>query len=235
MTHSYPGQEPVHPAGPYAGEPYHKIGSLEVLTPLALVTAGALTFFTVLQAVATFLFIEDYRNAARAGDTGWEVTTWADLVSVPLFATLVIAYVCNCLWLQRARSNVLGLGGDPSAHKRSAVWVWLGWWVPIVSLWFPYQVVRDVWNESQAPKRESVGLGWWWLTWLVGTLASQAADRLSVSNSIVLTNGLVDTIVVLYTISAVAALVGVGLWARIVLQITRAQRERAARQGIMMR
>ncbi len=53
------------------------------------------------------------------------------------------AAVVTCLWLWQSR--VLAEAVSPGrGHARSRVWVWLGWIVPVVAFWFPYQVVRDV-------------------------------------------------------------------------------------------
>jgi hypothetical protein len=38
------------------------------------------------------------------------------------------------------------------ARKRSETWVWLGWIVPIVSFWLPFQVVRAI-VDAQDPAR----------------------------------------------------------------------------------
>jgi hypothetical protein len=52
---------------------------------------------------------------------------------VLLLPALLAAYIATCLWLNRAR-NLLEERGSGYPHTRGQIWVWLGWWVPIVSL-----------------------------------------------------------------------------------------------------
>lgn len=77
-----------------------------------------------------------------------DLLTWDQLLDFPLVASLVVAYVGTCLWLARARANSLALKGGPGEVERSGAWVWIGCWLPIVSLVMPYHVVREVWQAS---------------------------------------------------------------------------------------
>jgi uncharacterized protein DUF4328 len=92
------------------------------------------------------------------------VATLSLLVGI---ATFVLA---GC-WLALARRNADRIA--PEQQRRSKGWVWLSWIVPIVNLWFPKQVIDDVWRSTvrdpAQPRTE-----WWWgtfiaavaLTWL---------------------------------------------------------------------
>jgi hypothetical protein len=67
------------------------------------------------------------------------------------------------------------------------VWVWLGWVIPVVSLWFPYQVVRDILRATcGAVRGVSVPrnlLGPWWTSWLLLAWAMQIGDRLALTDA----------------------------------------------------
>jgi Domain of unknown function (DUF4328) len=75
-------------------------------------------------------------------------------------------------WLalaSRARENAVLIA--PDRVRRSAVWAWLGWLVPIVSLWFPKQIVDDSWritsSSAAAGQRGRYrGTGMWWGLWI---------------------------------------------------------------------
>lgn len=222
-----------YPQGPYAPPPPSPVQSLQVLSILAIVTTVAFAATTALASLAFFAVIDDYRQSASLDRSAWDTLTWADAVAVPAFLFMVAAYVCNCLWLGRARSNVVALSGGEGPHARSKIWVWLGWWVPIVSLWFPYQVVRDIWAESTAPQRLGAGIGGWWTAWLIGMGATQAHDRLLSSRS-PLTDGTIDVMAGMAAVSAISMVVGAVLWIRLVVRISRAQVDRAARQGLVL-
>ncbi len=90
---------------------------------------------------------------------------------------LLIAAVLTIIWLNLVRRNTEAL--SPKAfHERSAVWVTLGWVVPIVNLWFPFQVVRDIQhglhpNPSvrRAPAVAGHLAGYWWFLSLAAFFA----------------------------------------------------------------
>lgn len=88
-------------------------------------------------------------------------------------------------WLFRVRDNSEALSPEPHQHSRK--WLTLGWVVPIVSFWFPKQIVDDIWVASTPGRVLGVGLGharrpglvWaWWLAWLCAGLVSNVAARL---------------------------------------------------------
>ncbi|MBX6749451.1 MAG: DUF4328 domain-containing protein, partial [Micromonosporaceae bacterium] len=89
------------------------------------------------------------------------------------------------VWLFRARANAELL--SPWPHRRARPWLIFGWFVPVVSLWFPKQIIDDIWTSSKpgafawtrdlATARRS-GLVWaWWLAWLAGTWITQVINR----------------------------------------------------------
>lgn len=200
---------------------------LDILSIVALVSSVAVGLLAVLQGITVWTTVDDYRRAIETDTAAWDVFSWAELLSIPLFGALVVAYVCNCLWLARARANTLVLTRGAARHDRGVTWVWLGWWVPIVAFWFPYQVVRDVRDGSiEYVQRKPLGL--WWAAWLVWNLTSRVGDRLATSRD-VLSENTITTMAVFTSISAIAAAVGCFLWFRIVLDVTRAQEASAFR------
>ncbi|MFD9741661.1 DUF4328 domain-containing protein [Umezawaea sp. NPDC059074] len=81
----------------------------------------------------------------------------------------IAAGVVFIVWLWRARRNSVALYGW-EGHRRESVWVGWAWFVPVVNLWFPYQVVQDVYRPST---RLSGGVvRWWWGVYLVRNGAS---------------------------------------------------------------
>jgi Domain of unknown function (DUF4328) len=102
----------------------------------------------------------------------WTAIAWvryadgADHSSM-MAVTLAAAWVVASVWLGRLRDAAEVVA--PGSVRRSAVWTWLGWLVPIVQLWFPKQVVDDAWTAlsrlpGRAAKRRT---GWWWAAWVV--------------------------------------------------------------------
>ena len=202
---------------------------LDVLSVLAIVSALALTGFAIISGLVVWTSVDDYRRAIDTQTKAWDVLLWSDLASLPLIPAAVAAYVCNCLWLARARANSMALTQGKALHRRERTWVWLGWWMPVVSVWFPFQVVQDVRKASVRPTEMHRGhLGLWWTAWLTLLFCWRVSDRLAVSNR-VLSEGEITFMALAATVSAVAAAVGGLLWVRLVREISRAQ-EATARQ-----
>ncbi|MEV0849686.1 DUF4328 domain-containing protein [Streptomyces sp. NPDC049954] len=90
--------------------------------------------------------------------------------------TLLLSVLAFLLWLRRARDNADVLA--PGAQRYRRMWLLLGWFVPVVALWFPRGIVVDVWRAGArgglAPeeRRTPWYVNVWWLLWLWSTVAS---------------------------------------------------------------
>ncbi len=182
--------------------------------------AVAVTAVQVLAWVTSFGAAEEFERAARAGTPSAEVLTGYDAVGLLLVPVQLAAAIVTCLWLWQSR--VLAEAVSPArGHARSRVWVWLGWIVPVVALWFPYQVVRDVRAATVvAPRR---GLGWWWAGWLLWSVATNVATQLTTLSSA----GAAGTFALLpvaETVGTAGLVLALVLWVRTVREITAGQR-----------
>lgn len=139
------------------------------------------------------------------------------------FGLEIGSWICTSIWLSKARRNVEAL--RPKApHERSAIWVTLGWVTPIVALWFPYQVVRDIGTTPATdtePARRPPHLGWWWGTFILLGILWHFSVRGDPQEFPAL-----DTIAFVVTIAAavVGPVAGI-LWIRIVQFIRADQRQ----------
>ncbi|MFD2796134.1 DUF4328 domain-containing protein [Promicromonospora vindobonensis] len=177
----------------------------------AIVAACCLLFVEL--AELAILLVTGGRGGAVAGieiGLGFRFDPNGDTVSL-LFG--LAAFAAAGVWLQASRS--FAEAANPVARfTHGRVWTWFGWWVPVVFLWVPYGVVRDVRRALVPNGGHRVALGLWWSFWLLSglrVLASSSADAEIIVRSV-----------------AVAALtVAFGWWVRIIREITRAQ-EKAA-------
>lgn len=78
-------------------------------------------------------------------------------------ATVLVALLATGYWLLELRRIVAGTAPDVP-QRRDTFWAVGGWVIPIVSLWFPYQLVADLNRALQARVRGLLG---WWVTWLL--------------------------------------------------------------------
>ena len=190
------------------------------LRGLAIGTIVVAALYTVLQVVSTVLAWQAqarYTEAGERGESAANIVTPYELTSLLWFPVLIGAYVVTCLWLFQARKN-LELIGPTLTHARRRGWVWAGWVCPFVSLWFPYQVVRDVARDQRGFTTSPV-VGAWWAFWLIAFALTQVSGMLVPADEVdvdsVSALGPVTTACTLVTVVALA------LWARVVRDVTR--------------
>lgn len=111
-------------------------------------------------------------DSASRYDSLIQAFGWLDMLV--LLATAVIW----CLWQYRlAKSFPLGV------LERSAGMHAGSWFIPIVSLWFPLQNMRNLWDACR-PARGRAVLGWWWALWVVGTLVTRWAYSMDMGEDV---------------------------------------------------
>ena len=103
---------------------------------------------------------------------------------------LVVAF---CMWVHRASKNLQAL--EVVGQRFSPGWA-VGWWfVPIMNLFRPYQVTREIWRGShpsvtrQDPQAWHSAaltpiLGWWWGIWLASNFVLLGAWRALTSDDV---------------------------------------------------
>jgi hypothetical protein len=89
----------------------------------------------------------------------------AGIVALLLRVALIPVFL---VWFYRARKDANGRG---QRQRWSPGWAIGAWFVPIVYLWFPYQIMADIWRANLSAERRNrpaVLPGFWWGCWLVG-------------------------------------------------------------------
>jgi hypothetical protein len=118
------------------------------LRPLLVVWPLALAASSVSLASSVQQVIDNKSTSSTA--TGWDYI--GNVGSVLSIALLVV----RILWLVRAGDVGRRLG---LPARRQPVASALGWIIPILNFWWPYQGVRDLFPVPERPGRR---LGWWW-------------------------------------------------------------------------
>jgi hypothetical protein len=95
---------------------------------------------------------------------GWIVVL--DLASLVVLAAVIMMII----WSYQAASHARALHYPASL---GVIWAVLGWLIPIVNFWFPYQVLRDCLPATEAAGRRLVLR--WWLLYIFGSLVFAAA------------------------------------------------------------
>jgi len=158
------------------------------------------------------------RDADRA-DSLYDDVTSAQLVA--LAATVVVYLV----WFLRVRVNAEVF--NPFGHSKKRAWAGWGWFVPVVSLWFPRRIMLDIWDASSpAGTRAPQGLvNAWWTLWIVSLVTNRTG--VSAYNRAETAEEIQDAVVqlALSDFSDIAAAV---LAILVVLRLTRMQHEKAS-------
>lgn len=142
---------------------------------VAIGVAVAWVVVSVLTAVVASLTkgeMQAWVEGAGGDDSGYALIAVLAVVEVLL---MLAAWIAAGIWLLGIRRVATATArGYP--HRRSEVWAVLGWVVPVVSLWFPYQVVADALSSLRG--RSKALLPVWWTCWLVAMIGGNATGRL---------------------------------------------------------
>jgi hypothetical protein len=101
---------------------------------------------------------------SAAASLGSTVVPDLGLVMTLLFLPLIPVFI---VWFYRARKNADGRGW---CQRRRAGWAIGAWFVPVIFLWFPYQIMADIWRAG-LPADQRTRPAWlpitWWACWLL--------------------------------------------------------------------
>lgn len=128
--------------------------------------------------------------------------------------TNLVALIATGVWLVRIRT-VAQWAAPGDRQRRSSSWAVLGWIVPVVNLWFPYQVVAD----ASRALGSSVRTFWpWWIAWLAlnfATVLDSSGGELASAQEL-------TTWIRSQQLVAVVAVLACILWWRVVRSTTQA-------------
>ena len=171
---------------PHAAEEFQQVGTVG---KIAIGLLGASTVTHLLSTWSdwnTYSVVHRYLSGLPGVDDADlnRADAIAKVTAVPNVIVSVAAAVVFVIWLWRARVNSEVF--CQADHRRSHGWVLASWFVPGPNLWYPKQIVDDVWLASD-PKtpvyaddlrrfRIFALTSVWWVTW-VGALAFDVVVR----------------------------------------------------------
>ncbi|WP_420121026.1 DUF4328 domain-containing protein [Nakamurella sp.] len=90
----------------------------------------------------------------------------AVLLDLACFVATAIVFL---IWFRRLRINAGWWA--PQVQRRSQGWAVGGWFVPVVNLWFPFTIARDILAGSRPPgsadRSGQTVVTLWWIVWIV--------------------------------------------------------------------
>ncbi|MDQ3789612.1 MAG: DUF4328 domain-containing protein [Actinomycetota bacterium] len=142
--------------------------------------------------------------------------------------SLLAAAAVFLTWLWRTRVNAERL--CRAEHRLARGWTIGGWFVPVVNLWFPRQIVDDIWRTSRpgvpadtyrvAGLPQSPLVSAWWYT-LLANVAVVVLLRVETRGAVTL--DVLRSAALYGTVSTLLLLVAAVLLSQVIRQITRWQ------------
>jgi hypothetical protein len=113
------------------------------------------------------------------------IDTFSTLVGVINIIVFILTAVTFIQWFRRAYYNL---------HLQNISWLrwkegWAAgaWFVPIISLYVPYQIMKDIWSatlykiqkKNDTSEFSSEIIGWWWAAFLCSNIISNVQTQLN--------------------------------------------------------
>jgi len=133
---------------------------------------GLANILTVLMAavvtvIATRLTVQQF----SLGSAHWRDYFIGSVLNSTADFTIAGLSILFVVWFRRARIDA-ELQDYP--QRRARGWAFWGWIVPIVNLWFPFQIMGDIWRAG-LPALERAKTAWlpvlWWACWLLAAIS----------------------------------------------------------------
>ncbi|MEV4319408.1 DUF4328 domain-containing protein [Actinocrispum sp. NPDC049592] len=164
---------------------FNGIGTYRSTSVIAKVATAGIVLSCAVDAITTGIKWTQYNTITDyLAGTAHEADLIAadDLASTwtwPFLGIWLAAGILFLIWWYQTYQNATWLAGADS-QRLSSGWAIGAWFCPIVNLWFPDQMVTDVWRAS-SPRRTAgtAMIHVWWVTYLVGNLLTFYASRVS--------------------------------------------------------
>jgi hypothetical protein len=128
-----------------------------------------------LAAALTILLAASAAAAVAAGAEAALAATFlaaGDFTAILLYLPLIPVFL---VWFYRARKRADGRGQE---QRWGPGWTIGSWFVPIVGLFFPFQIMADIWRANLPAERRARTawlLGFWWGCWIAGDILGAIA------------------------------------------------------------
>jgi hypothetical protein len=169
---------------------------MKTLKPNGQRAKNAITLIWIVFSLEIVSFISGYfqydllQSAAYGPITPLDVTLndmREQIIGVIYLIVYIVSTVTFIQWFRRAYFN-LHLRVDNLLHPEG--WAAGSWFVPIISLFRPYQIMKELYEESsELLEKKGMNdndlstsyLGWWWALWIFSSVVGQFVFRYTMS------------------------------------------------------
>jgi len=169
---------------------------MENLKPNGQRAKNAITLIWIVFALEIISLISGYfqydllQTVANGGEISTETATANDTREQMIGIIYLIAYIISAItfiqWFRRAYFN---LHLKVNHLSQTEGWAAGSWFVPIISLYRPYQIMKEIYQETKEllikkgidykQSFSTSGLGWWWTLWIIDDIIGQFVFRYS--------------------------------------------------------
>ncbi|MCT4639310.1 MAG: DUF4328 domain-containing protein [Bacteroidales bacterium] len=142
----------------------------------AIIFIGIVTSLKMIYLIFNIVDLDLYKRVVEQGVYTMEEIENSDFRNLTYFVVYVIVYIFSAIafimWFRRAYYNLKNLGVRTSCDEG---WAAGAWFVPIMNLFRPYQIMRELYqvsdmyikskDENHKPNK-LIFVGWWWALWI---------------------------------------------------------------------
>jgi hypothetical protein len=169
-----PEEEPLSKKPAATGDEYEvpPFRSPQWLGLVGIFLLGVVILFTAAEGYSTIHLYRLQHESMPDGQLDTKaISVWGSLwniLNVTIWPMSIIAHLWMIAWVYRCHRNLESLGHGALDSKH--IWAVICWFVPVLNLFCPFQVVREIWWRSHplatnspdsAPASHLVF--WWWL------------------------------------------------------------------------
>jgi hypothetical protein len=167
---------------------------MEQLNPNGQRAKNAITLIWVVLVLEIIMLISSYfqydllQIAKNGGEISMEAAdandTREQIIGIIYSIAFIISTVTFIQWFRRAYFN-LHLKVNNLSHTEG--WAAGSWFVPIISLYRPYQIMKELYQETKglltrkglivSEEYSTSYLGWWWTLWIINNIIGQIIFR----------------------------------------------------------
>jgi len=151
-------------------------------------TQMAIAIIAIISGALEYQFLSDFKNGVYTSqelviEDGEASDARQKVVGIVQAIIFIITGILILKWIYRANYNSRQLG---ATGMKFTPGMSIGWYfIPIASLWKPYQAMKEIWKTSSNPQDwgaqpTSSLFPWWWLFWIVYSLLGNTSFRLAI-------------------------------------------------------
>ena len=132
-----------------------------------------------------YILIEDINAGKFIGDDTIDANdTRQQMIAIVYVVAYVGSAICFIMWFRRAYFNL----GQRIRTEYDEGWAAGGWFVPIISLYYPYKIMKELYTKTNALLRDHFSgydhkvsittLGVWWGLWIFSNIFERILNKI---------------------------------------------------------